>query len=629
MKKLLLLLLLLTLPQESFAALTAGTNFQIMAGATASFVNGAGFNPANTNYLTNLTATSATGNAAVVSSATYNFQTSDEGAWLYIAGGSGWVNEWCQINTVSSNAATLYSGVGQCITAINAQGTVTTNASAGIATTASPSSGEGMIDYSQQDTAAAHETAGTQTAASTTFSDTTNSPFTPVMAGNLIHITACTGTGCLVGWYEIVSVTSTSAIVLDRTATNGSNNITAATYYVGGAGNFGALEDSFQSILPANAIVWMQNGSYTLSASTSTTNANCTATASCFWLGFNVTRGDTPTGANRPVISTGTTDIANGGTQYFSNMIVTGSPAGTLLTVTGINNVKATNLTSTANEGAFGGAIAVNSEMMTLNGSALKSAAVVYASGDYFHDSVSCINENSSSAVYAFGNIFEACITQGLLTGAGNALIEGNTFYGNEAQIGVGINTAALTKNYVVNNIFYGLATGINGTSLETSNLGYYNDFYNNGTNVNDWLQSPTSLALAPSFANETNDTGTTATSATTVLTDSGASFAVTNSVDVVHITSITGSGCTTGAYLITSHTSTTLTLNNSAGTACTAIHYFITQGHNFQIGTNLKAKGFPTFTNATNSDTTSYMDIGGVQRQEPAGGGVVGYAAP
>ena len=73
------------------------------------------------------------------------------------------------------------------------------------------------------------------------------------------------------------------------------------------------------------------------------------------------------------------------------------------------------------------------------------------------------------------------------------------------------------------------------------------------------------------------------------------------------------------GQYKITSHTSTTVTLDIAPGTNATADKVWqITTGRNFGIGTNLKALGFPGAFQA--GLTTGYLDIGAVQRQEAGG---------
>lgn len=185
--------------------------------------------------------------------------------------------------------------------------------------------------------------------------------------------------------------------------------------------------------------------------------------------------------------------------------------------------------------------------------------------------------------------------------------------------MGIGINMSITntTTNYIFNNIFYGLTTGVSATTAASDSIiSLNNDFFNNGTDATLFYKSDTDLALNPTFTDATQITGTTASGSGSVLTDTNADFStVTDNVDFVHV--LSGTGATVGCYLITSHTTTTLTCNNTVGTNATANRvYFIGTGHNFAIGANLKARGFPGV--IPGSETTGYMDIGAVQRQEP-----------
>lgn len=163
------------------------------------------------------------------------------------------------------------------------------------------------------------------------------------------------------------------------------------------------------------------------------------------------------------------------------------------------------------------------------------------------------------------------------------------------------------------NNILYGLTTGVaNTTGLGGGDNSINNDFFNNTTDTTFWNKGTTDVAVNPQFVGASQLTGTTATTTGSVLTDSGASFGVTDNVDYLHVTS--GTGVTTGGYLITAHTGTTLTVNNALGSSNTGnVVYWVSHGHNFQIGTNLDGLGFPTFTNATGGQTVSSPEIGAV----------------
>lgn len=613
-------------------ALTAGTIFQIQASATTGNINGAGFNIANANFPTDLKATSGTTSAPVVSSATYTFVSpGDVGNWVYVKSGTNWIVGWYQIASVSGGAATLTAGIGTAILSIGVTGVVTTNTTAGCVTgsyVAGTASGTFGVDYSQTDTANSTITNAVSVGSSTTLTSTSN-PWTPVSVGNFFHLTT-SGTGAfgLVGWYEIVSYNSAGSVVTDRTTNNGTA-LAAGTGQTGGAGRLNGLEDTFQSMLPASSIVWVKNGAYTLSGAISTANANATATTATFWIGYNSLRGDTCTGSNRPVITAAANVVLFGAFQNLYNLSFTTTAAlGIQVTSSGcrIVNCKSINTSTTASRPALGTAsaklVVIGCEVISQNGVGIETstAGSIYAFGNYIHDCVTGINNiGANGANVISGNLIEACTTAGITipTGYVSNVITNNTIYGREAIIGTGL---SLTKansndNIVENNIFYGLTTGISVTTgASSTNNGQNNDFFNNTTDVTNWVKDISDLAVNPTFAGASQLTGTTATTSGSVLTDSGASFGVTDNVDFLHVTS--GTGVTVGCYLITSHTSTTLTVNNALGTSNAGnVVYWVTHGHNFQIGSPLNAAGFPSLINPTGSQTTSYIDVGAVQR--------------
>src|SRR5215831_12382533 len=87
--------------------------------------NGGGFDIANSNMSTNLAATSATGTAPVVSSASYNFVSRDVGHWVFIRSGTNWKPGLYKIASVASNQATLNAQAST----LNSDGSYTPSAS--------------------------------------------------------------------------------------------------------------------------------------------------------------------------------------------------------------------------------------------------------------------------------------------------------------------------------------------------------------------------------------------------------------------------------------------------------------------------------------------------------------------
>jgi hypothetical protein len=621
-------------------ALASGSLFNVTATATTANVNGAGFNPANAAFPTDLAATVATGNSPVVTSATYTFVAGDVGAAVYVKTGTNWTAGFYPIASVSAGAATLSAAVGQAWQLSATTGMYALNTVAGCATVASPTGGTYGVNYAMQDTAIVNGVADfTAVGASTTLTSAT-AAFTPVMVGNIFHQTT-TGTGAfgVVGWYEVVSYTNATTVVLDRTPNSGTTSV-ACTGYVGGAGRLNALEGTFQGMIPASSMVWIKNGTYTLTGAMTTANANATSILQSFWIGYNSVVGDACNGANRPIIAAAANGVTIAAGTSIRNLIINITTAAgvTISASGGVRNCKIFNSsTGTGRAGlTLNACTVVDCEVISQNGNAMTSTNFSALSGsflgNYIHDSVTGISIDNATTTTAIvvGNIFEACSTQAIIMGSSHNRILNNTFYGREAKMGTGLNfnVANSTPNEVFNNIFYGLTTGITVlTGSAGRNADYYNDFFNNTTDVTNWNKDATDLAVNPTFTGATQLTGTggTATGGTSVITDSGADFStVTDNVDFVRITAATGGvGTIIANYLITSHTGTTLTVNNTIGTSgsITAINYFVTTGHNFQIGTNLKAAGFPSFTNV-GSETTSYPDVGAVQRQEAGGSG-------
>lgn len=624
-------------------ALATNTEFTMTATATTGNVNGAGFNPNNANMLTDLACDTGTGNTAspVVSSASYNFVAGDVGHLVYVQAGTNWISGWYKIASIASNKATLNGTIGQA--QIHVNGIKTPSTVVGCATTGTPTGGTFTIDYSQSDTAIATATDLTCTAASTTISSASAS-FTPVMVGNYMHPTALTGTGSLVGWYEIVSYTSATSLVLDRTPTNGVNNITAGTYYIGGAGIWNALEDALWEVIPAGAKVWTKVGTYTLSAAINVTTINGTAANPIRWMAYTTIPGDFVLGSTMPLIISGAVTAFTPNVFTFTyNMDFTGTGSSVIAgdkTSAMYFNCRATNTSTVANRSAWNTlAYLYFCEGVCQKGYAYAhagSGAILKIHGCYFHDSLYGMFLNSTSSKISkttFANCRTAALKNSTNSASSAYVIEECIFYGRSSTptgIGIEISDAAAGNQFFFNNIFSGLATGISCAAANNSVMGMNNCFYNNTTDVTNYSKSPTDSALNPQFTDiaEITISNGTMTGGTAVLTSSGADFSsVEDGVDYFYLESHSGgTGTFINMYLITAHTTTTLTFNNNAGTSgsATSIVGYVMTGHNLGVGTNMKALGSYTV-----GPATSYLDLGAIQREEPAGGSTatVSYA--
>ena len=498
--------------------------------------------------------------------------------------------------------------------------------------------GASGTDYSTQDAAQWTQTDLTCAAAATNIVSAA-STFTAAAVGNVIHLTALTGTGALVGWYEITAYVDANTLTLDRTPTDGTNAITAGTFYIGGALNVGgSLEDDFfEEISGANAadgitVYFYNNNStstitFTPSEAISITGAGGTL-APIKIIGYKTTRGDNPTGNSRPSIALGANFLLFGTNYESYNLMFTGT--GSSMIQMGINNkavnCKSTNLSTTADRNAFLGGTDVqliNCEGISYRGRAYAST-VIYVIACYFHDSNIGINSTATAgAIIILNSIIVDNVTSAIAIAVNTNAVQimGNTLYGSENTTGTGVSLAAgATDTTIINNIIYGFVTGVShGTAGQTIGYDDYNNYYNNDADVSNWTKGSNDQAVNPTFTSVAQVTGTTGTYAGTTLTDAGKFGSVVAGQDYIYI--ISGTGMTAGIYGISSATADTVVTDLDAGENVAGdVVYQITIGRNFAVGTNLKALGFPGAFQAGLS--TGYMDIGAVQRQESAGGG-------
>lgn len=316
-------------------ALAAATIWEINAGGSDS-ANGGGFDPSNTNMATDLAATSATGTAPVVTSASYNFVTRDNGAWIFIKAGTNWTPGWYKIASTAGNAATLDAAVGHAfLMASNVP--YTANATAGCATTASPTGGTWTIDYSQG------------TAPGIAYTDmvidgTTNTKYTssgnavgPNVVGNIISVTS--GTGFTVQRVQISSVSGTTA-TCDKSL--GTLSSTGGNGGLGGAlASPGQASGLVTGTTTNPSLIAIRNtGSptvYTFSNSANVSGGRIAASVPCHIFGYATNRylqnSDTRPQC-KPSVNSTTMFYGSGGGMYYRNLDIT-NPSGTFTGCTG------------------------------------------------------------------------------------------------------------------------------------------------------------------------------------------------------------------------------------------------------------------------------------------------------
>ena len=612
--------------------------FEINSGATASNVNGGGFNPGNANMMTDLAATSATGNTPSVTSATYTFVAGDVGHYVYIKSGTDWTPGWYPIASVTGGAATLSAAVGQAEQEITTQ-RIGANTVAGCATVASPTGGTFTIDYSRS-TASPFASTDLVIATTTTLTSAAN-PFTLAMVGNLIHITA--GTGFTVGWYEIVSVTGITATVDSVCGTLAS---TGGTGKVGGAISLGGANDDAVFELGVALANTGASRYYIKGGATYTLGGTVTIAAdgAVSWLfrcmGYSSIRGDSPTGTSRPTIACGATVFTSIG-NYFSweDIIFTGTASKVFAmgAANVIKGVKITNSSATANRSCTDSTTTntnhVRCEFISYRGDGSSPGGTQGAHyyGCVFHDSNRGIATANGNNLNIFNCLFYSNVTAAIDLNSSVVLRAfNNTLYGAENKLGVGLDIlSGVQLPIVIGNIFYGFETGVVHADTQTTGNDDFNNYYNNTNDVSSagqWQKGANDIALDPAFTSVQQRTGSTATtSAANVFTQSGATFQTWGVTAGTHyIRVVSGTGVTAGIYGIASVDSETqLTLDITITADATADKVWsITTGLNWAVGTNMKAAGFPGAFPGTS--TTGYMDIGAVQRQEAGAAGML-----
>ena len=608
-------------------ALNALTIIEIRSTATAGNVNGGGFNPANANMLANLACDANTGNtdSPVVSSASYTFVAGDVGAKLFIKSGTNWNPGWYIIVSVSGGKATVNAAIGA--VDVMTSRVMGVNTFVGIATVGTPTSGTFTIDYSQKDAAVLALTDFAN--ASNTTLTTATGGFTPAMRGNLVNIAS--GTNALAGWYEITNTASSTSATIDRTCSTG-GNMSSGVGKVGGAMSLGSGDDTLFNAYNVNSstgtpIFYIRGAvTYTTSAMIYIQPGNSAYPQEV--IGYLSVRSDNPSETNRPTIASGTaTAFSMNPASNISNLIiVSASSSGSIIETSNVHAVKNCKI---VNKSATAGAYGISSQ--GLGNVFVGNEIICYRGYGVYHDSASretdiigCYIHDSNYGVYnadtakIVDTIIEGCVTAAIHV-AGNTqapLVLNSTLYGAENKLGLGfVPTGTGEAACFLNNIIYGFVTGINAAGASRALTEMFNCFFNNTTNETTNPLSTTDLLVNPQFKNVSQLTGTTATTSGSVLTQSGADFSnVVDGRDYLYL--VSGTGITAGVYGIVSHTTTTLVLDIAPGTNATANKVWqITLGHDFSIGTNLKAKGFMgAFPGAL---TTGYTDIGAVQRAE------------
>lgn len=169
------------------------------------------------------------------------------------------------------------------------------------------------VDYTQQTTAQLSLTDLATSGAGVTTLTSVTGGFTNLMLGNAIRINS--GTNFQVGFYIITGYTDTNTVTLDRTPTSGGAG-SGGNGKVGGATKsfIGQTTTTLSASLVAGNTVYVKNEAWNeaVTVSVAGTSGNPITIE-----GYNTSRGDNPTGTNRPLNNKGSSGVAFAFSQNF------------------------------------------------------------------------------------------------------------------------------------------------------------------------------------------------------------------------------------------------------------------------------------------------------------------------
>lgn len=366
------------------------------------------------------------------------------------------------------------------------------------------------------------------------------------------------GTNFTPGYYEIVSVVVGTSITLDRNCTTAAGS--AGVVNIGGALNFGTADDDVFESMTAGNTMHIKAGTYTMTALS--VAAAGSGVSPITISGYNTTRGDNPAFANQPVLAFGANTASFTHYYMISNLTITTTAASGLAAGAGslVQNCKSTNSSTTANRDAF------RTSAGGSDGYRIIDCEAVSTNGYCF-----VTTGNNSEGVRVLRNYFHDSSVGYTSSGANNvSIIENNIFDTITYAIRLNLNDS---HAYVNGNTLYGAETPT-------------------GTGIQLYATTPVGVV-------------------------------VTNNIIYGFATGIDSAAAVGTNYYNHNniYNCTTPRVNVTAGPndVSLAPQFTDAANGNFSIGANLKALGSPGAFPA--GLTTSYVDIGAVQRQEPTGG--------
>lgn len=350
-------------------------------------------------------------------------------------------------------------------------------------------------DYSLQDAAEYNDTDLVIDGADDTKITSAAHNFVASDVDNVINITA--GVGFTPGRYHIVSCAGNEA-TLDRAC--GSTGSTGGTYYVGGALALptAAILNTF---IPGNK-AWVEAGTYTLTGHVALT-ADGTPVAPIVVEGYNSSRGDAPTGNDRPLIAAAANATDFDDYWELRNIRETTTSSSGLRGDLGavFINCKSENSSGTGARNAFYSTAygrLWDCEGVSTNGTAISVSSGLRVIHCYLHDSVTGILPAGSGSSTLIDNIIDTCTTAGInLISYDLHTIKNNTIYG----CGTGILATDSKHNVFLNNLIDTCTTGAEWSTEQKTDVWKYNNWNGNGTDVSKVTKGDNATANVPGFA--------------------------------------------------------------------------------------------------------------------------------
>lgn len=361
--------------------------------------------------------------------------------------------------------------------------------------------GASGADYSQQDSAQeSYTTLATSGVGVTTVTCGGGDTFDADIVGNLIRLVS--GTNATAGWYEVTARNSATEIVIDSAPDDGGGGLAS------GVGNMGGavfLSDTLldNTALPGHLFYVKADAIHTMIEGISLTNDGSTSDPITLE-GYNTTRGDEPTGDNRPLIACGANAFSPDDYFHIKNLRFTISEPGGVDLDNGafISNIKVQNNSESDNREAvdFLGHV-VGCELISDNGIALRiGTSRSSASENYIHDSDTGIFFSTDGSTN-IKNIIANCEIGIDVNSAEDGFISHNIIYGCTT----GISGTTGYNTFVINNILDNNTTGASWSTADINSNNFDYNVWNNDTDTSNATKGVNSISNDPKLVDPDN----------------------------------------------------------------------------------------------------------------------------